>query len=366
MILRIVYGQFSPGTGASAVVAQREQLVQAVRPVTGLESVMIGVRTDAPAGADAPDPERSAVIVSVWRDVEAMRRATGDTPEDRSLVTRLDMPFRSTATHHFELVDRAFGGLPPDGAALLRIATIRARLNEEARLFEILRSRQPRMIDRGLVGSQLARRVIAGGEVEAVFTGLWPDRSTIAEASGGADVTVLPEPGELADWADRMVVHAYDAIEVAPRLPAVSGPPLVLLDGDLRIVDLTATAAAVLGMPAEEMVGSLVAELSVEEPATEAPAWDRLLRDGTVEGETAWQVTDIGTVRLRFVGRRDRPIAGRHALFVRRRLEPPPTLAELDAAVEDGFGSGAGRSDPARQQDAPGARPGASGVPGGG
>jgi PAS domain-containing protein len=347
MILRIVLGRFAAGTEAATLVTLRDQLTRAARTVNGLESLILGVRAAdeleaaSAAAATEPAPGPDGAVVSVWRDVESMSRATGDVTTDRLISTRFQLPMRTTATHHFELVDRAFGALPPDAVALLRIVTIRARINEEARLLEILRARQPRMIDRGLVGTQLARRVVAGGEVEAAVTALWPDRSSVIQAAGRPELTALPDPDDLLDWQDRLTIDAFDAIEIAPRLPPPSGPPLFIIDGELRIVDLTATAAAMLGMPAVEMVGTLVEERSLLDEDARRTAWSRLLEEGVAEGETAWRVPDTGAVQLRFVARRDVPIPGRHAVLVRRRLEPRPTLEELDAAVEEAFGSSA-------------------------
>lgn len=346
MILRIVLGRFAAGTDAAALAGLREPLGRAARAIAGLESVIVGVRPaggpgGGPVHAEAGPPE--GAVVSVWRDVESMRRAGADDEHDRVITDRLGLPFRPSTAHHYELIDRAFGALPPEAVAMLRILTIRARLNEEARLLEILRGRQPRMIDRGLVGSQLARRVIAGGEVEAVITALWPDRSTMAEAAGADALTALPDPEDVAAWRDRLTIEPYDAVEIAPRLPVASGPPLFIVDGDLRIVDITATAAAVLGMPAEDVVGRRVEEMSLTSPEQREILWRRLLADGTVSAETAWRVPEVGTVQLRFVARRDVPIEGRHAVLVRRRLDPAPTLEDLDAAVHEAFGTMPGR-----------------------
>ena len=339
MILRIVLGRFPPGTDASTLVERREPLTRAARAVGGLDSLMLGVR--AAGGTSASASGRTAdvgAVVSVWRDVESMRRATADGDEDRFVTQRLELPFRVADTRHYEMIDRAFGALPPAAPAILRVVTVRARVNEEARLIEILRARQPRMIERGQVGSQVGRRVVAGGEVEAVVVGLWPDRTTLDAAAAGG--TTIVDPGDLEEWADRISIEELDAIEMTPRLPQPSGPPIFILDADLRIVDITAAAAAVIGMPADDAVGRSVAELSYRPKAEQAGTFETLLAEGFVEGETAWRIPDVGAVRLRFVARRDIPIAGRHVVYVRRRLDPAPTRADLDAAVADAFGTG--------------------------
>ena len=92
-----------------------------------------------------------------------------------------------------------------------------------------------------------------------------------------------------------------------------------------------------LGMPANEMVGKRVDELSLVDPARRADLWRALMTSGWALGETAWTVPDIGAVLLHFVARRDVPIPGRHAVLVRRRQDDPPTLEDLDAAIEQAF-----------------------------
>jgi PAS domain S-box-containing protein len=245
------------------------------------------------------------------------------------------LPLDLETADHYEIVGRAFAALPPEATAYLRIVTVQARQNEEARLIEVLRAREPRMIEMGLVASHIGRRVV-GRECEAVTVGVWPDRATIRAATGGGPERPLFE-SELADWSDRIRLETYDGIEIAPRLPAVSGPPIFVFDDELRIVDITASAAATLGWEAADLIGRSVTEFSRTNPERLASNLKELLRDGAVSGEGRWHVPERGLVFLRFVARRDVPIAGRHTALVHRWNQPKPTASDLDAALESAF-----------------------------
>ena len=202
---------------------------------------------------------------------------------------------------------------------------------------DTLREQQPRLVELGLVSSHIGRRVV-GRDVEAVSVAIWPDRESIAPAmTGGPDAPLFAH--ELSAWADRLQVDTYDGIEVAPRLPAASGPPVFLIDDELRIVDLTATAAATLGWSAEDLVGVSVRDLSLNDPVIIEAAAVQLHDVGQAAGEAAWHVPENGRVYLRMVARRDVPVPGRHAVLVRRVSEPVPTFADLDEALTIAFPS---------------------------
>jgi PAS domain-containing protein len=331
MILRIVFGRFPSGIDANALVELRGRLARAARDIPGLESMIVGARR----GAGLADGPVEAAIVTVWRDVALMARATDVDEQARFLGLRLQLPLEVDEAVHYEIVGRTFAALPPEHAAYLRILTVRARTNEEARLIETLRGQQPKFVELGLVASHLGRRVV-GRECEAVTVGVWPDRATIRRATGGRPERPLFAQ-DLADWADRLHLETYDGIEIAPRLPSASGPPIYVIDEDLRIVDITAAAAAAIGWPAEDLVGKSVLEISLADPETRAVPWERLLHEGTVSGEGPWLVPDAGAVFIRYIAERDVPIVGRHAVLVHRWHEPAPTRADLEAALADAF-----------------------------
>jgi len=339
MILRIVLGHLSR-TQPAALTDLRDGLARGARDVPGLDSLILGMRrTEADDDASAPV---DAAIVTVWRDAEPMVRAVGAGPEgeDRLLQARLRLPIEIDRADHFEIIGRTFAALPPDRSAYLRIVRVRARPNEEAHLMETLRRQQPRLVELGLVASHLGRRVL-GSEVEAVSVGVWPDRAAIrAATSGGPERPLYAH--ELEAWADRLTLDTYDGIEIAPKLPVASGPPIFILDDDLRIVDLTAAAAATLGWPTQDLVGQSLRDLSLTGPAEIDGRRSRLLGEGLVSGEATWLVPDAGRVFVRFVARRDVPIPGRHAVLVRRVSEPQPDAADLDAALKAAFPTATG------------------------
>jgi PAS domain-containing protein len=336
MILRVVVGRLPSGTDAAGLVEARGRLARTAHDVHGLDSLMVGARRGI--GGDPDGLPVEAVIVTVWRDIDAMLRATGVDEQDRFLGTRLQLPITIESANHYEIAERMFGALPPDAPIYLRIVTLRARPDEEARLLEALRSRQTRLVQLGQVASHVGHRTI-DGECEAVKVGVWPDRATIRRASAGDRERLLFEP-ELSDWSERMRIETYDGVEIAPRLPVASGPPIFVLDDDMRIVDVTATAAAALGWAAVDLVGKTLPELSRTDPVVFKRNWTALIAEGQVVGEGRWHVPDAGTVYLRYVARRDVPIEGRHSVLVHRWNEPAPTPLDLDDALVAAFHGG--------------------------
>jgi PAS domain-containing protein len=308
--------------------------------VPGLDSLIVGARQALLSGEGADIPIEAA-IVTVWRDAESMARATGFEEQDRFLAHRLRLPFDIDRAVHYEIVARTFAALPPETTAYLRIVTVRARPNEEARLIETLRDRHPKLVEMGLVASHLGRRIVAG-DCEAVTVGVWPDRATIRTATGGGPERPLFEK-ELSSWADTLHLETYDGIEIAPRLPAAIGPPILVMDDDLRIVDVTASGAAALGWEAVELVGRTLPEISRTDPEVFAADVEALRHLGSAAGEAKWLVPDAGEVFLRYVARKDEPIPGRHTVLIHRWNEPAPTDADLDAALDAAFPSQEGR-----------------------
>ena len=332
MILRIVMGRLPAGFDAMALVELRGRLGRAARDVPGLESLIVGARRASAGSAESPV---EAAIVTVWRDVALMARATDVGEQDRFLGLRLRLPLEVVDAVHYEIAGRTFAALPPESSAYLRILTVRARPNEEARLVETLRNQQPRLVDLGLVASHLGRRVV-GKECEAVTVGVWPDLATIRRATQGRAERPLFE-SDLVDWSDRTHLETFDGIEIAPRLPVSSGPPIYVIDEDLRIVDITAAAAATIGWPAEDLVGRSVLEISLADPEIRAVPWQTLIERGRVIGEGPWLVPDSGAVFIRYVAERDVPIVGRHTVLVHRWHEPVPTIEDLEQALVEAF-----------------------------
>jgi PAS domain-containing protein len=332
MILRIVLGRLPAGFDAQALVDLRGRLGRAARDVPGLESLIVGARRASAGSAESPV---EAALVTVWRDVALMARATEIAEQDRFLGLRLHLPLEVDRADHYEIVGRTFAALPPESSAYLRILTVRSRPNEEARLVETLRDQQPRLVDLGLVASHLGRRVV-GKDCEAVTVGVWPDLATIRRATKGRAERPLFE-SDLADWSDRTNLETFDGIEIAPRLPASSGPPIYVIDEELRIVDITAAAAAAIGWPAEDLVGRSVLEISLADPEIAEEPWQTLIERGRVSGEGPWLVPDSGAVFIRYIAERDVPIPGRHAVLVHRWNEPEPTIEDLERALLEAF-----------------------------
>ena len=332
MILRIVLGLLAPGTDPAAVADLHESLVRTARDIAGLESLIFGTRR--PLGGPPEAPVEAAVI-TVWRDPESMVRATGVNEQDRFLGTRLGFRSRwSAPTITRSSAGRSRRCRRPRRRTSGSSGSARDRTRNSA-LMDTLRAQQPRLVELGLVASHLGRRVV-GSDVEAVSVGVWPDRAAIRRrpraALKGRSSRTSSRPGPSGSPSTR-----YDGVEIAPRLPVASGPSIFIIDDDLQIVDLTSSAAAALGSPAEDLLGRSLHELSMTESAELAGRRARLMEEGTISGEATWVVPEAGRVFIRFVGRRDVPIPGRHAVLVRRVSEPMPTLADLETAIREAF-----------------------------
>jgi PAS domain-containing protein len=183
--------------------------------------------------------------------------------------------------------------------------------------------------------------------IEVVVVGVWIDRKAIEVATlGQPDRPVFVD--ELEPWIETSSIETYDALEIAPRLPMTSGPPILVLDGARRVVDLTPAAAAVLGRTQVEALGMLVEDIAAPDDRDGALHWSLLIHDVRGEtqafGESAWTVPSGGDVMIRWVLRRDAPVRGRHTILVRRRQDPEPTVPELDAALADAFPTGTDRT----------------------
>ena len=343
MIVRIVHGTDAGASRDAAAPdgsADRARLARAAAKVPGLETLIIGwrgpadVAPDAPEETDTGEVPRSCVVVLVWMDVESMVAATPD--EGAFLRDRLGLRIDVGRGETYEVMSRTFGSLPTP-SAIVRIVTLRARPSGEATLFERLRDIQTRLTAHGLIASHVARRVARDG-IEALVLSVWSDDAAIEAATQGR--TDRPAFGdEIEPWIDSVAIDTYRAVEIAPRLPMSSGPPIVILDGARRIVDLTPSAAAILGQTQDEAVGlSIDALAGSSGPA--ASDWLRARPDGGDRdevGESAWPLRPSGQVMIRWRLRRDVPVPGRHTLLVHRRHEPEPSAQALDTALAEAF-----------------------------
>jgi PAS domain-containing protein len=341
VIIRIVHGTARDVSDGASVVdpaggqPHRERLNRAAGRVDGLETLIVGWRgaRDPDSGAATPP----SVVVTAWRDVESMVSAIGR-DEPSSMRERLGLDVTIDRAESYEVTSRTFASLPAP-TAVLRILTLGAIASGESALFERLRDVQQRLTSHGLVASHVARRVTSDG-IEALVVGVWSDDAAIDAATAGQ-----PErpayPAELEPWIKTVSIETYRAMEIAPRLPMASGPPIIVLDEGRHVVDLTPAAAAAVGRTQEEAVGMLAEELATHGDPEASGRWARLVSgddaDGDRTGETAWAVPFGGVVMIRWRLRRNAPVQGRHTLLVHRLQEGTPGPEDLDAALAAAF-----------------------------
>jgi PAS domain-containing protein len=345
MIIRLVHGidGGDPGKAARPVwppavrpgsAEDRLRLARAAAKVNGLETLILGWRTPADEGTDPSDVPGASVVVTVWLDVETMVAAA--THETAFLHDRLGVRVDVGRGETYEVMSRTFGSLPT-ASAVLRIISLVARPSAEATLFERLRDIQTRLTGHGLIASHVARRVGTAG-IEGLVVSVWSDAAAVEGATQGRVERPAFAP-ELEPWVESITIDTYQAMEIAPRLPMASGPPILVIDGARRIVDLTPAAAAVLGQTQDEAVGTSIDALAGPETSLARDGWLGG-RAGTTDdetGESAWPLGPGGHVIVRWRLRRDVPVPGRHTLLVHRRQEAEPTAEALDAALSQAF-----------------------------
>jgi PAS domain-containing protein len=307
----------------------RAWLARAASRVNGLETLVVGW-SGAEARLSGAGPR---LVVTVWRDAESMLAAIGR-DEGAFHLDRLGLAIDADPGDTYEVVSRTFGSLPAP-SSVLRVLTMTASRRAEAGLFERIRQIQRELTDHGLIASHVARRMTPEG-LGILVVGVWIDHAAIERATGGRPERPVA-PDEIEPWIESIGIEVYDALEIAPRLPMASGPPIVVIDGSRRVVDLTPAAAAALGRTQEEAVGALVEDLAAPGNRDAGERWRRLLEPDETAGEVDWALASGGHVMIRWRLRRDAPVQGRHTILVRRRHEPEPTAAELDAALTEAF-----------------------------
>ena len=229
--------------------------------------------------------------MTAWRDAELMVAAIGQ-DESAFLRGRLGLDIEADEGLSYEVTSRTFGSLPAP-TSVLRIVTLEARATAEAALFERLRDIQRWLTDHGLIASHLARRVVPSG-IEVLVVSVWIDRSAVELATRGRpEGPVFPD--EIDPLIESSSVEMFDALEIAPRLPLSSGPPILILDGSRRVVDLTPAAAAMLGRTQDEALGMLVEDIADSRDRDGAQQWSRLLHD--VRDDERWPGKPPGSFR---------------------------------------------------------------------
>lgn len=100
MIVRVLSVQIAPGRGAEFHAFVREQGLPRIQAHPGLVSAHVGRRTDG--------PDEFAIVVTVWRDWEAIIDAIGPDPSRPYMLTEESGLAQTATVEHFEGIE-----LPP-------------------------------------------------------------------------------------------------------------------------------------------------------------------------------------------------------------------------------------------------------------
>jgi antibiotic biosynthesis monooxygenase len=104
MILRVLSVRIAPDRGAEFHAAMREHGLPRIQAHPGLVSAHVGRRTEGSG--------EFAIVVTVWRDWEALQDALGPDPSQPYLLPPESSLAEATTVEHFEAIE-----LPPDQPA---------------------------------------------------------------------------------------------------------------------------------------------------------------------------------------------------------------------------------------------------------
>jgi len=109
MIVRVLSVRIAEGRGAEFHAFIRERGLPRIQEHPGLLSVNVGRRTEGSA--------ELAIVVTVWRDWEAIQEALGPDPSQPYMLTPESGLAETATVEHFEAIELpAIGRVQPDGA----------------------------------------------------------------------------------------------------------------------------------------------------------------------------------------------------------------------------------------------------------
>ena len=113
MIVRVLSVKIAQDRGAEFHAFIRETGLPRIQAHPGLVSVNVGRRADG--------PDEFAIVVTVWRDWEALTDALGPDPSKPYLLTPESGLAETATVEHFEAIDLPMLGQPrPDDASEIR------------------------------------------------------------------------------------------------------------------------------------------------------------------------------------------------------------------------------------------------------
>ena len=326
MIIRLLRGRIPDGQHAALVARLRELALERERPA-GMLGAYVGFRRDA--------DDLHFVALSTWASIDAITLRTGGDPtlpifDDGSLVAELSVELYETADEPPAGWDTA---TPVVGTAL-GLMWGRVERHAEATAHEMIRAIAPEVRAAGVTALHVGRRLL-GDQVEVLAIAIWRDRLSL-HRFGKTRTTGTLDPAFLkllTEWR----FETYDAIDLAVLAIPASGPAILLADDEGRYVDASSGVEALLGMPAELILGRTIADLTPGEDSSGIPsAWRAFRQAGQAEGEWVLRRIDGQSVRVGFRAQANCPAPGVHA-SVLTRLDAARDLRSVTAIVEDAF-----------------------------
>jgi PAS domain-containing protein len=271
MIIRLLRGTVPVGREGPLV--ERLRSLELDTPPPGFIRASFGFRRS--------ETDLGFVALTTWDSIESIARVTAGSPGGAVPSQPPGRELEHVSVDLYEAADESL--VPPDGdAAALGLIWGKVAPHAEAAAHEMIRAIAPGVVAAGVRGIHVGRRMVEG-QSELLVIASWRDRLALhAFARQRSRGAIDPEFLKLlTDWR----FETYDCL--APGTPhlAPAGPAVLLADDTGRYVDASPAVEAILGLPAELVLGRTLAEFTPSGKRGSArTAWLEFLDAGCGEG----------------------------------------------------------------------------------
>ena len=300
MIIRLLRGTVPAGQEAALVGRLRALAIDA--PMRGFTGATFGFRRGG--------PDLGFMALTTWESIDAITQLTAGAPDGPVPSQLPGREVEHVSIDLFEAADESLAVLDADVAALGLIWG-KVAAHAESAAHEMIRASAPRIVAAGVRALHVGRRVL-DGQSELLVVASWRDRLALhAFAQHRAQGAIDPEFLKLlTDWR----FETYDCLAPGALKLAPAGPAVLLADDTGRYVDASPAIEALLGVPAELVIGRTLADFTppAHGGAAEA-AWRAFLEAGSGQGTFALLRPDGRVVTVAYRALANCPASGSHA-----------------------------------------------------
>ncbi len=271
MIIRLLRGTVPAGQEAALVGRLRALAIDA--PMRGFTGATFGFRRGG--------PELGFMALTTWESIDAIAQLTAGAPDGPVPAQLPGREVEHVSIDLFEAADESLAVLDGDVAALGLIWG-KIAPHAESAAHEMIRASAQGIAAAGVRGLHVGRRV-HDGQSELLVVASWRDRLALhAFAQRRENGAIDPEFLKLlTDWR----FETYDCLAPGALKLAPAAPAVLLADDTGRYIDASPAIEAILGVPAELVMGRTLVDFTPPDRrgAAEA-AWQSFLDAGSGQG----------------------------------------------------------------------------------